>query len=287
MQIFVEVARERSFRGAADNLEIPNSTVSRRIAELERDVGLRLFDRSTRQVNLTEAGRHYFTSCERILQDAQLATAQLADLRSSPSGELHIVANNVPAHLWIIPLLPAFTRNYPDIKINLDIISDVPSPLKEGVDVAFMLGPIEHGDFVARSVLKLSELKLYASPDYLRQNGKPTTPSELGEQECLRHLRLPEWHLLHRGSGNKEVVFPRGRISVADFGALQRLSLKHKGICMWHEYHARPLVKDGQLERVLPDWSFEPWEIFTVTTSRHVPAKVRAFNDFIIDNIPR
>ena len=124
MQIFVEVAREKSFRGAADNLGIPNSTVSRRISELESDVGLRLFDRSTRRVTLTDAGRLYFDNCERILEDARLAREQLADLRASPSGRLRVVSNMAPATEWLVPLLPAFSLRYPDIEVELDIISE-------------------------------------------------------------------------------------------------------------------------------------------------------------------
>ena len=286
MQIFVEVAREKSFRGAADNLGIPNSTVSRRIAELERDVGLRLFDRSTRRVTLTDAGKLHFANCERILDDANLAHEQLTDLRASPSGRLRVISNVVPANEWIVPRLPAFSLRYPDIEVELDIISEEPSPMGKGVDVAFAMGPITQEDLVGRKIIRLTALGLYASPSYIQEHGNPTNPAELRDHEGLRHLRLPEWKLINNSSGKVETVSPRGRISVANFDAIQKLCLADMGICIWHEWLARKLVEDGRLQRVLPQWSLEPWEFFAVTTSRHVPAKARALIDFLIEEMP-
>ena len=282
MQIFVEVAREKSFRGAADNLGIPNSTVSRRIAELERDVGLRLFDRSTRRVTLTDAGKLHFANCERILEDASLAHEQLTDLRASPSGTLRIVSNVVPANEWIVPRLPAFSLRYPDIEVELDIISEEPNPLEQDVDVAFVMGPVTQEDLVARRILRLTELGLYASTDYIQEHGTPSSPADLDKHEGLRHLKLPQWRLIDQRSGEVESVSPSGRISVANFNAIQKLCLAGMGICIWHEWRARKLVEEGQLQRVLPQWTLEPWEFFAVTTSRHVPAKARALIEFLV-----
>ena len=282
MQIFVEVAREKSFRGAADNLGIPNSTVSRRIAELERDVGLRLFDRSTRRVTLTDAGKLHFANCERILEDASLAHEQLTDLRASPSGTLRIVSNVVPANEWIVPRLPAFSLRYPDIEVELDIISEEPNPLEQDVDVAFVMGPVTQEDLVARRILRLTALGLYASTDYIQEHGTPASPADLDKHEGLRHLKLPQWRLIDQRSGEVESVSPSGRISVANFNAIQKLCLAGMGICIWHEWRARKLVEEGQLQRVLPQWTLEPWEFFAVTTSRHVPAKARALIEFLV-----
>ena len=284
MQIFVEVAREKSFRGAAESLGIPNSTVSRRIAELERDVGLRLFDRSTRRVTLTDAGKLHFANCERILEDARLALEQLGDLQASPSGALRIVANVVPANEWIVPLLPDFSLRYPDITVELDIVSDVPSPTDKNVDIAFMMGPVTQEDVVAREILRLEEFGLYASPSYIEEYGEPMTPAELGQHEGLRHLRIPEWRLVNRASGKVETVAPTARISVANFHGLQKLCLANMGICLWHNWVVKDHIDKGQLQRVLPDWTLEAWEFYAVTTSRHVPAKARALIDFLLEH---
>lgn len=287
MQIFVEVAREKSFRGAADNLEIPNSTVSRRIVELEREVGLRLFDRSTRRVTLTDAGRLHFANCERILDDARLASEQLADMRATPSGKLRIVANVAPVNEWVIPLLPAFSLRYPEIAIELDLVPGIPNPKEKGVDVAIMLGPVVQEDLVARQIICLKELGLYASPGYIREHGEPSTPAELCQHEGLTHLKIPQWRLLQADSGKVETVSPSGRISIASFHALQDLCLADMGICVWHNWRAQKLVQERRLSRVLPQWSLEGWEFYAVTTSRHVPARVRAFIDFLIEKQPR
>ncbi len=261
MQIFVEVARAKSFRGAADNLGIPNSTVSRRISELERDVGLRLFDRSTRRVTLT-------------------------DLRATPSGRLRVSSNMAPANEWIIPLLPQFSLRYPDITIELDIVSDTPSPTNKGVDVAVVMGPVEQEDLVARQIVHLTGLGLYASPGYIQQHGEPRSPADLCAHEGLTHLKIPKWRLINRKSGEVETISPRGRVSVANFTALQDLCLADMGICVWHKWRTQELLKKRRLQRVLPQWSLEPWEFYAVTTSRHVPARVRAFIDFLIEKQP-
>lgn len=286
MQIFVEVAREKSFRGAAENLGIPSSTVSRRIAELERDAGLRLFDRTTRRVTLTDAGDLYFASCERILDDARLAHEQLTDLRATPKGTLRIVANSVPANQWIVPILPAFCERYSEIVVELDIVIDTPSPLEKGVDVAFVIGPVLQEDVVARHIITLTELGLYASPGYIRKHGEPSCPADLSKHESLTHLKIPEWRLVQAGSDKVETVLPTGRVSVANFQSLQQLTLADMGISVWHNWLTQQLVEDGQLVHVLPQWTLEPWEFFAVTTSRHVPAKVRAFIEFFKENLP-
>jgi DNA-binding transcriptional LysR family regulator len=287
MQIFVEVAREKSFRGAADKLEMPNSTVSRRIAELERDIGLRLFDRSTRHVSLTDAGKLHLDNCEKILDNARLAHEELADLRSAPCGKLSVVANMAPATQWIVPLLPAFSRRYPEISIDLDIASDYPSPLKNGVDVAIVMGPVVQQDLVARQIVELGGLGLYASPSYIEEHGSPDCPAEMGKYQALTHLNVQQWHLVNNGNGKMAIISPNGRIRVANFSALQKLCLAGMGICVWHEFRAQKLVKARQLLRVLPQWSLQPWSFYAVTTSRHIPARVRAFIDFLIQNQPR
>lgn len=287
MQIFVEVAREKSFRRAADNLEMPNSTVSRRIAELERDVGLRLFDRSTRSVNLTDAGKLHLHNCEKILDNARLAHEELADLRSAPCGKLSIVSNMAPATQWIVPLLPAFSRHFPEISIDLEIASDDPSPLKNGVDVAIAMGPIVQEDLVARQIVELGGLGLYASLSYVEEHGSPDCPAEMCDYQALTHLNIQQWHLVNNSNGDIETISPNGRIRVANFSALQELCLAGMGICVWHEFRAKKLVKARQLLRVLPQWSLQPWSFYAVTTSRHIPARVRAFIDFLVQNQPR
>ena len=136
---------------------------------------------------------------------------------------------------------------------------------------------------VARRILRLDDLGLYASPGYIEQHGEPATPAELCEHECLRHLKIPEWQLINASAGEMEMVNPKARVSVANFQALQNLSLADMGITVWHSWPAKKRVEAGQLVRVLPEWSLQAWEFYAVTTSRHIPAKVRALSDFLIE----
>ena len=144
------------------------------------------------------------------------------------------------------------------------------------------MGPVTQEDLVARRILRLTELGLYVSTDYIQEHGTPSSPADLDKHEGLRHLKLPQWRLIDQRSGEVESVSPSGRISVANFNAIQKLCLAGMGICIWHEWRARKLVEEGQLQRVLPQWTLEPWEFFAVTTSRHVPAKARALIEFLV-----
>jgi DNA-binding transcriptional LysR family regulator len=162
MQIFVEVAKAQSFRRAADVLGMPNSTVSRRIAELERDIGLRLFNRTTRRVELTESGHRYFERCRRILQDAQLAHEELADMQARPSGTIRLSLPVDFSVIYLSPMLAQFAALYPGIRLELDLTPSQADLVAGSVDLAIRMGlPKEPTTLVNEGIYRYSRNPIY------------------------------------------------------------------------------------------------------------------------------
>ena len=282
MHLFVEVAKASSFRRAAEVLGLPNSTVSRRIAELERDVGLRLFNRSTRRVELTEGGRLYFDKCKRIIQEAELARQELTDLQSRPSG---VIRASVPVDFSVIylsPLLADFSRRYPGIRFDLDLTPNQADLMGDPVDVAIRMGPPKDKSLIARPIARI-EAVLVASPDCLRQRERPTKPQDLLAHDCLRMKEAP-WSLIHL-DGRRETVEVSGPFIANNRGLLQQLALAGQGIVQSSKSWVQADLEAGRLVHVLPDWAPPVVEAFALTTTRLLPAKVRVFLDFLVQNM--
>ena len=279
MHLFVEVAKASSFRRAAEVLGLPNSTVSRRIAELERDVGLRLLHRSTRRVELTEGGRLYFENCKRIIQEAELARQELVDLQTRPSG---VIRASMPVDFSVIylsPLLADFSRCYPGIRFNLDLTPNQADLVGDAVDVAIRMGRPKDQNLIARPIARLRTI-LVATPDYLARRGIPAQPQELLGHECLRMKDAP-WTLIHR-DGSSQTVEVSGQFVANNRGMLQQLALGGQGIVQSADSWVQADLAAQRLVRVLPDWAPPVVEAYALTATRLLPAKVRVFIDYLV-----
>jgi DNA-binding transcriptional LysR family regulator len=280
MHLFVEVASAGGFRAAASRLGMPNSTLSRRISDLERSIGLRLFNRTTRRVELTEAGSLYFERCRRIIQEALLAQEELSGLVTRPTG---VIRASVPVDFTLVYLsdiLSDFVRLYPGISLNLDVTPRQSDLVSDPVDLTIRMGEPKEQTLIAR---KLGELgaALFASPDYLARAGKPATPQDLVQFNCLRVVDRP-WKLIHDRSGEEATITVAGSFTANNVGLLRRLAIDGNGIvALTHELVDADL-KAGRLARVLADWSPPKVPIYALTETRLVPAKVRVFIDFLL-----
>ena len=282
MNLFVEVAKASSFRRAAEVLGLPNSTVSRRIAELERDVGLRLFNRSTRRVELTEGGRLYFDNCQRIIQEAELAHQELTHLQAQPSG---VIRASMPIDFSVIylsPLLADFSSRYPGIRFNLDLTPSQADLVGDPVDVAIRMGPPKDQSLIARPIARLGTV-LVASPDYLLRRGVPAQPQDLLGHDCLRMKDAP-WTLIHRDGASLSIDV-QGQFVANNRGLLQQLALSGQGIVQTADSWVQADLAAQRLVRVLPDWTPPVVEAFALTATRLLPAKVRVFIDYLVANM--
>lgn len=283
MPLFVEVAKASSFRRAAEALDLPSSTVSRRIAELERGIGLRLFNRTTRRVELTESGRLYFDNCKRIMAEAQLAHEELATLQTQPSG---VIRASMPVDFSVIylsPLLADFSRRYPGIGFELDLTPQQTDLMAAPVDVAIRMGAPKDPNLIARPIARL-ETVLAASPNYLRRRGKPKDPADLANHDCLRMKDAP-WTLMNR-QGQSAVVDVSGPFIANNVGLLHQLALSGQGIVQASQTWLQPDLQAKRLVQVLPDWAPPVAQAYALTTTRLLPAKVRVFLDYLALKIP-
>lgn len=286
MEVFAEVAKAHSFSRAAAALGLPASTVSRHVAALERSVGLRLLNRSTRRVELTEAGRLYFERCRRIVAEAEVAHEELRGQLEVPSGPLRIQVCTAYAMDALLPGLAAFGRQYPDVRFHVGL-SGVPGGGRapEACDVWVRFGELPDSSLVARRLGAISA-RLYASPQYLAARGTPATPADLAGHDCIG-LRTGGGHTapwaLHRRAERCDIAAPH-RYCVDDAGMAERLAVLGAGIAaLGGDMDAR--LRAGELAGVLTGWSLPPVEVHAVTDTRLLPAKTRRFIDFLIGHL--
>lgn len=284
MELFAEVAKAHSFSRAAAALGVPASTVSRHVAELERSVGLRLLNRSTRRVELTEAGRLYFERCRRIVAEAEVAHEELRGQLEVPSGPLRIQVAAAYAMDALLPALAAFGKHYPDVCFHLSLAGTQGGDrAPEPCDVSIRFGGLPDSSLVARRLGAL-HARLYASPDYLASRGAPDAPADLAAHDCIG-LRTgggqsEPWRLQRRD--NRYLMTAAHRYCVDDAGMAERLAVLGAGIAaLGGDQRAR--LKAGELASVLPQWDLCPIEVHAVTETRLLPAKTRRFIDFLAD----
>jgi DNA-binding transcriptional LysR family regulator len=278
MALFVEVARVRSFRKAADALGMPNSTLSRRISELEKAIGLRLLHRTTRKLELTEAGQIYYERSKRIVDEARLAHEQLGAMLEQPSGVLRVSLPVDFATLYLTTIIVDFARHYPGITFEFDLTPRRVDLVTEPFDVAIRMGKLEDSSLIARLIGRHS-LHLYASPGYIEASGEPATPAELGERECICMSRVPTW-ALHQGT-NRVDIGVGGRFTLNSVGMIRTLAVNHQGIALLPEKIVAEDLAAGRLRRILPEWQGSSVSIYAVTETRLIPAKTQRFIEFL------
>jgi DNA-binding transcriptional LysR family regulator len=285
MAVFVAVAHALSFTRASAASGIPIATLSRRIALLEKSVGVRLFERSTRRLALTEPGKRYLERCERIVQDAVAAHEVLKAAAERPSGLLRLSMPVEFGITMIAPVIDEFARLYPDITFETDLSSRPANFADDKVDVGIRLGEVRDQALIVRRLGNATRL-FYASPSYLVARGEPRRPEDLGEHECVlqSYMAAPgTWRVV---SGKRAVeVDVHGRFSTNNVSMTLTLAAQGHGIAALEPSIARPAYDSGAVRQVLPDWSFPPTPVHAVMTSRLVPARVRIFVDFLASRL--
>lgn len=278
MALFVEVVKAKGFRSAAETLGMPNSTLSRRISALEKAIGLRLLHRTTRRIELTEAGQLYFERCKRIVDEARLAHEQLGGLLAEPTGVLRASFPVDFAVTYLAPLIVEFSTRYPKLTFDFELTSRRVDLVSEPFDVAIRLGESEDSQLIARRLATLGNY-LYASPGYLARAGEPRTPDDLARHACLSLARAGTW-TLHDGTHTVAVPVS-SRFAGNSVGMLRRLATLDAGIIVLSEEIVADDLAAGRLRRVMPEWEGEPIPIYAMTETRLLPAKTQQFIEFL------
>jgi DNA-binding transcriptional LysR family regulator len=286
MVLFVEVVKAMSFRRAADATGVPNSTLSRRISALEKAIGLRLMHRTTRRLELTEAGKIYFDRCKRIVDEAKLAHEQLGEMLAQPTGVLRASLPVDFATAYLAPLIAEFAHLYPGIKFDFDLTPRRVDLVSEPFDVAIRMGESQDSTLIARQLASLPTY-LYASPKYLKKFGKLKEPADLSAHECLgfRVGKSTTWTLHHSADLTETQVDVNGRFQLNSVGMMRRLAALDMGIVLMPEAMVADDLATGRLERVLPMWHGAEVPVYAMTETRLLPAKTQRFIEFLKDRL--
>jgi DNA-binding transcriptional LysR family regulator len=285
LQIFAQVAKTQSFTTAAERLALPKSSVSRSIHRLEARLGVRLIERTTRRVALTEEGQIYFDRCERVLEEAEQAEIEIGALQAKPRGTLRVGAPAIFARLVLGPALGEFLAMYPEMRVHLQSLDGLSR--ERPLDVVVRPGPLDDSGMLVKPLFQI-RIAVYASPLYLKNRIAPDSPGALREHSCIvtncagfaDANDAAVWSL-RRGTEVREVRV-QSRVSVPDPAISHQLALTGVGVALLSQSAARWDVEEGRLVRLLPDWEPEPVELHAVYASRLTSSpKVRAFVQFL------
>jgi DNA-binding transcriptional LysR family regulator len=285
MHLFVEVAKTKNFSRAAAALEMPASTLSRRIAGLEANLNLRLLNRTTRRVELTDDGAAYFARANGIVEEARQAHEELRQRNTKPGGLLRI---SMPANfaLRAAPWLLEFSRIYPEVTFEIDVSAIRVDLIAEKYDVVFRIGELPDSGLTIIRRLGAITQSLYAAPEYLRTHGTPAHPRELSGHQCLRVGGVPEQNTWTLTRGVERVTVPiMMRCWLNNGPLLLRLAIEGMGIATIVDVSCEEEFKSGRLIRVLPDWHLPQLPFCAITSTRLLPAKTRALIDFLMEKI--
>jgi len=282
--LFAKIADAGSFSKAGESLGLPKSTLSRRISNLEKQLGERLLQRTTRQLNLTEFGLRLLQHGRQVSEEIEAAMALAQHRQIQPSGVLRISMPNDFANLCLAPLLAEFSDTYPAIALEIDLSARRVDLLGESFDLAIRMGDLNDDTTLTAKRLFRETYGLYASPEYLRVHGTPTDPEDLLSHDAL-HLstsnREPQVWRLHRDEQHWTGL-PPARISANSPELLVRLARQHQGIVAAPSFHTQGYLQSGELLRILPDWCLPQTDAWLVFPGRKLmPAKTRAFLDFL------
>ncbi len=286
MGFFVEVARSLSFTAAAHRLGVPKSAVSRSITSLERRLGVRLLERTTRRVALTEVGETYLRHCHRLVEEADDADAAISSIGAEPRGLLRVAANVTFARTVLAPALGDFLNRYPELRLALHLEGNNVDPIQANVDVAIHVGPVADSGLVVKR-LAVGQLGIYASRAYLKRRGVPTAPDDLRDHDCaaVAESGLGSTWTLHRQEETVRVRL-KPRLIVRDPVLHMEAALSGAAIVSLPGFLALTAVADGRLVRILPEWEPEPMQIYALYGSRlGMTPKLRAFLEFLIEQI--
>ena len=287
MEVFVRIVEAGSLTAAADALGVSVPSVVRSLAALERAVGVRLMNRTTRRSSLSDEGREYYERCKRVLAEVESADAVLSARRTEPKGRLRLTAPVMYGRMHVAPVVTDFIAKHPQVEVELLLLDRVVDLVEEGVDAAVRIGHLAESTLVA---LPLAETRrvVCAAPSYLKRAGTPRAPADLGAHRCIVYTGLNagnEWSF----AGDPPTRVPvRPALRSNQFDVAIDACLRGLGCGQFLCYQVEALIADGRLKRVLPEFEPRPLPIQIVYPSaRLLSSNVRAFVDLAVARLRR
>ncbi|MGO1001290.1 LysR family transcriptional regulator [Lysobacter sp. CA196] len=283
MSVFVAVAEEQSFAGAARKLGLSPPAVTRAIAGLEQRLAVKLLNRTTRFVRATEAGQRYLDDARRILAEVDEADEAAAGINAEPRGHLAVTAPVQFGKLFVLPIVVEYLQRYPATQVSALFLDRVVNLIEEGLDVGVRIGELPDSSMQAIRVARVRRL-LCASPEYLRRHGLPKTPADLVRYDIVSALGISpttEWKF---GDGAKaQSVRVKPRLSVTTNDAAIEAAVQGFGITRLLSYQVAPHLADGRLKIVLGEYEHTSVPVHVLhREGRYASAKVRTFVDLVV-----
>lgn len=287
MSVLAKTVAAGSLSAAARELGVSTAVVSRRIAALEARLGVRLLNRTTRRIALTDEGARYHESCVRILAEVEEADAAAAARRIEPQGVLRIALPTSFGQKHVAPLIPRFAERHPKVQLALSLADRTVNVIEEGFDLAVRIAELEDSSLAARR-LAPNRRVVCASPDYLRRHGTPKTPQDLVGHNCLT-ISTTDFGMVweYKGpDGRPGAVRVSGNLACDNWTVLRDWAVAGLGVALKSTWDVRRDLEDGSLVQLFPDYTFDgDVAIYAVYPHRrYLPAKTRAFIDFLADS---
>lgn len=284
MDVFNRVARLESFSAAARELGISKTAVSRHIADLETALGVRLLNRTTRRMSLTEAGHAYFARSPAILADVEELQNAVRQLHRQPAGVLRVTSAVTFGHTSLVPAIGGFLAEYPEISVQLDLTNRFVDIVEEGFDLAIRVGNLQSSSLIGRPLVPVKGY-VCASPAYIERRGAPAKPSDLASHACVVFpAQGSEARWQFAGPEGKHSVMISGRLRVNSTEAAAQAVRDGVGIGVLPDYAVRRLLASDEVQRVLTGYDVEgDHQIYAIYPHRRqLSAKVRMFIDYLV-----
>lgn len=278
MSVIIAVTETGSFSAASRRLGTPIATVSRKVAELETRLKAEVFQRSSRRMTLTDAGRTYVEACRRIIEQVDDAERQVSGEYRSPKGDLVVTTPWGLGHTHLLPIAVEFLDAYPEIGLRLLLTDRVVDPVEENIDVAVRIGSLSESSMIASRIGSI-RLVVCASPAYLAKSGRPQSPDQLRDHDCIAINDVTAPNAWKFGRGKRANLVPiQSRLSVNTSEAAVIAAIAGAGLTRVMSYKMDSARRTGSLELVLEEFEPEPLPVHIVYTPRNpVPLKLRAF----------
>ena len=284
LSLFIRVVETGSFTAAADTLNVQKSTISRRIAQLEDSLGVRLIQRTTRKLKLTSEGRELFDRSHELIEQLELVRDEVAADSSELRGRLRMTMPTELGIMMMSDVVASFIHNHPQLAVDVELSTRTVDLVEEGMDLALRIGPLPDSSMIARKVARL-ERHLYASPEYLQRYGEPKTPDELSQHQCITLVKpFDTWRFLDWHGG--EPASYGGQLRTNSISFAREMAVQGVGIARMPDVFANPMVDEGRLVRVMEAFPMSPTEINAIYTSRrNLTPRVRAFIDHMMEKL--
>lgn len=288
MRVFNRVAELQSFSAAARDLGLSTSAVSRHVQELEDSLGVRLLNRTTRRISLTEVGESYLPRSRAIIESVDDLHDATRALHHAPSGTLRVSAVESFGWCCVVPVLSGFRRRFPAVNVVLDLSNRMADLVEEGIDVAVRMGKLGDSSLVARRIA-VPRMVACAAPSYIERHGAPRAPEDLKDHACI--LFPESWRSgavwrFERGGEETVIELPSAAVAINNSGAVRDVALDGEGIVYVPDFVVAGAIDAGRLVPVLTEWTGEARPVHAVFPHRrYLSAKTRVFVDYLVERL--